>query len=175
MTQSTSQPFRFDQWFEDALQNSGVVTGSPWFDFASGLVPDPGSDVPPASFATNAPHQGTSSSLPGAANDGTPNINSGVTTLTMTSEAGITPGDVPITTSQSIFSGGSATAASASDLNALITAADSQTSAGTLTIDISGSISLNTLPAVADGETLTFASGSTTGTITAVTGTPDIA
>jgi hypothetical protein len=183
MTQSTAQPFRFDQWFDDNLQNAGEVTASPWFDFAGGIALDPATDAGatlPAtfhsstSFAMVAP--GRSGNPPGSASgDGLNTGNANPAVLSMTSEAGITPGDVPITTSQSIFSGGSATAASASDLNALIAAADSQASAGTLTIDISGSISLNTLPAVADGESLTFASGSTTGTITAVTAVPDIA
>src|ERR1700691_5565183 len=126
MTQSIAQPFRFDQWLDDSLQNAGVVTASPWFDFASGF--DPGSDAPP-SFAATAPGQGTHPSLPAATNDGTPDINSGVATYSLMSSAGVAPSPVEITTSQSIFSGGSATAASASDLNALITAADSQSSA----------------------------------------------
>lgn len=71
------------------------------------------------------------------------------------------------------FTNGTATATSASDLNALITAADKQTSAGTLTIDISEFISLDTLSSVADGESLTITNN--VGRVTEVTAVPDIA
>jgi hypothetical protein len=71
------------------------------------------------------------------------------------------------------FTGGIATATSASDLNALITAADEQISPTTLTIDISGSIALDTQPAVANGESLTIVAN--VGTVTMLTAVPDIA
>ena len=70
------------------------------------------------------------------------------------------------------FDGGG-TATTASELNSLITAADTQTAAGTVTIDISGLIALNTLPAVANGESLTIANN--VGTVTELTAVPDIA
>jgi hypothetical protein len=69
---------------------------------------------------------------------------------------------------------GTAPATDASDLNALIKEADQLAPfSGTYTIDISGLISLNTLPAVSDGESLSW-SGSTA-TVVTDTAVPDIA
>jgi hypothetical protein len=158
----------FGQWFADFGINNGIVTTSPWFTSDNGVVPVSDLVVGSAPMATNATVSGSvhaqAATTAGSALGGTLNV--GV------AGASVTPGPTGETliTNATSFTGGIATATSGSDLNALIIAADSQTSAGTLTIDISGSLALNTLPAVADGEIL---SG---GTATAVPLThPDIA
>ena len=75
------------------------------------------------------------------------------------------------------FTNGTATATSASDLNALITAADKTTNTSgvpiVLTINISGTLALNTQAAVPDGENLTITNG--TGKVAEQFAVPDIA
>jgi hypothetical protein len=97
-------------------------------------------------------------------------INTGMAGVSLVSSGVSASEPGTIITNSTSFSGGVATATDASDLNALIKAADSASS-GTLTIDISGSLSLNTLPAVSNGESVNFVNG----TITAITAVPDIA
>ena len=77
-----------------------------------------------------------------------------------------------IQTNSTTFTAGTATATSATDLNALITAADNAGS-GTFTITVSGLLALNTQAAVTNGETLTIVNN--VGTVTKLTAVPDIA
>jgi hypothetical protein len=151
-----------------ALQNSADLT--PQADPSASLT----TSLPVASFAAAAPGQPDNSFSTGLLSNPVPGLNAGTALIGITSDAGVAPGGIDIVTGQSVFSGGSATAASASDLNALIKAADlAAINSGTFTINFSGSISLNTLPAVSNGESLTSSGG--VGTIVSLTAVPDIA
>ncbi len=93
-----------------------------------------------------------------------PDLNTGSMSLQVTSSA-------LIATNSTTFTSGTATATSASDLNTLIKAAD-LASSGTFTINISGSLALNTLPAVANGESITIINN--VATVTKLSAVPDI-
>jgi autotransporter-associated beta strand protein len=175
MSQPNSHSNGFGQWFADFSPNDGLATATPWFTPDNGGVP--ASDLVMAAPAT-LPAAGSPIAEPGPSHASSaaspaklmPDINAGMAGIDPT-PAVLASGATLVTNSTS-FTGGTATATSASDLNALIKAADSATS-GTFTIDISGSIALNTLPAVADGETLAFSGNSAVET--PVTAVPDIA
>jgi hypothetical protein len=185
MPKPIGQPYRFGQSSGGSLQNYGAVTPSPWLYSESGNAASPWAYVSPPVATPSHLHAGSATPGPakagdpfvaglgGSAETSTLNINTGTAGSLTTSGVASDAADQPLTTGGSTFNGGSATATDASDLNALITAADSQTTAGTLTINISGSIALNTLPAVANGETLAWSGNHATPT--AVTAVPDIA
>ena len=184
MTQHNGWPFDFGQWLTDFSLNDGIVTVPAWLSqdgAAGGSIPEHAGMTPPVTFRTllnqppgPAPASGSAAVSTMSSGDGlTSGINGGAVRFSVTSGAGVASGNQTIISNASTFSGGAATATSASDLNALITAADQQISAGTLTINISGLLALNTLPAVANGETLTIVSN--VGTVTKLTAVPDIA
>ena len=168
----------------DWSMNEGDVPYQQSFDINNDIVIGPGADI---GAGYSLLFQSAAGSAPGQSQPGSPVVsspasqadspavamNAGMAGFSALSSVAPAADSVSPMPSASTFTGGTATATSASDLNALITAADQQVSAGTLTINISGSIALNTLPAVANGETLTIVANQ--GTVTKITAVPDIA
>ena len=134
MAKPIGQPCRDGKSFGNSLRNYGAVTPSTWLYSSGGSGAGPWAYVsPPMPTRSHAPvgpavpeavqpGDPSGSGLAGSADGGTLNINTGTAGASAAASVASDSASQPLATGSSVFTNGSATATSASDLNALVTA-----------------------------------------------------
>ena len=109
---------QFGQWLTDFPLNDGIAASPPWFDMGIGIGPDVGAS-PPVMFPSSV------AAAPAPAVAGfTESTDNFVTNLNTGAAAVSDPNSALLVSNATTFTSGTATATSASDLDALIRAAD---------------------------------------------------